>query len=267
MRVRAFTQDDAHIYMLPEQVTEELVDVLELVDEFYSLFDFDYHIELSTRPEEYMGELEDWEKATEALREALKRKDLDYEVNEGDGAFYGPKIDVHLEDCLGRTWQCATIQLDFQMPERFDLSYIGSDGEEHRPVMIHRTVMGAMERFIGILIEHFAGAFPTWLAPVQVKILPVSEDQLDYALEVKNKLERDDIRVEIDSRDENLGYKIRQAQVEQVPYMLIVGSNEEKDESVSVRERREGDLGVFEVNEFRKKINKEIENKTVKDYH
>ena len=266
MRVRSFTQDDAHIYMLPEQVTDELINVLKLVDEFYELFGFKYHVELSTRPEDYMGEIEDWDKATNSLKTALEDQSIDYEVNEGDGAFYGPKIDVHLEDSLGRTWQCATIQLDFQMPERFDLTYIGSDGEEHKPVMIHRTVMGAMERFIGILIEHFAGAFPTWLAPVQVKVIPISEDQLDYALKIRNELEDEDVRVEIDGRDENLGYKIREAQVEQVPYMLIVGDNEVQDNTVSVRERREGDIGTLGIDEFKTKIMTEIENKVVKDY-
>src|SRR6056297_715895 len=257
MRVRSFTQDDAHIYMLQEQVTDELINVLKLVDEFYELFGFNYHVELSTRPEDYMGEIEDWDKATNSLKKALEDQSIDYEINEGDGAFYGPKIDVHLEDSLGRTWQCATIQLDFQMPERFDLTYIGSDGEEHRPVMIHRTVMGSMERFIGILIEHYAGAFPTWLAPVQVKVIPISEDQLDYALKIRKELEEDEIRVEIDGRDENLGYKIREAQVEQVPYMLIVGDNEVEDNTVSVRERREGDIGTLGIDEFKEKINKE----------
>lgn len=266
MRVRSFTQDDAHIYMLPEQVTDELINVLELVDNFYDLFGFDYHIELSTRPDDFMGDIKDWDKATDSLREALQAQSLDYEVNEGDGAFYGPKIDVHLEDSLGRTWQCATIQLDFQMPERFDLTYIGSDGEEHRPVMIHRTVMGAMERFMGILIEHFAGAFPTWLAPVQAKVIPISEDQIDYAFKVRKELETEDIRVEIDTRDENLGYKIREAQVEQVPYMLIVGSDEVEANTVSVRERREGDIGSLGLDEFKDKLKKEVENKIIKDY-
>ncbi len=267
MRVRSFTQDDAHIYMLQEQITDELINVLKLVDEFYELFGFNYNVELSTRPEDFMGEIEDWDKATGSLKKALEAQDLDYEINEGDGAFYGPKIDVHLEDSLGRTWQCATIQLDFQMPERFDLTYIGSDGEEHRPVMIHRTVMGAMERFMGILIEHFAGAFPTWLAPVQVKVIPISEDQIDYAFKVRSELEADGIRVEIDGRDENLGYKIREAQVEQVPYMLIVGDNEVEDNTVSVRERREGDIGTLGLSEFKEKINKEIDQKIVKNYN
>ena len=265
MRVRSFTQDDAHIYMLPEQVTDELVNVLELVDEFYENFGFEYHVELSTMPEKHMGSEEDWNKATKSLETALERQNIDYVVNEGDGAFYGPKIDVHLEDSLGRTWQCATIQLDFQMPERFDLTYIGSDGEEHRPVMIHRTVMGALERFMGILIEHFAGAFPTWLAPVQVQVIPISEDQNDYAQRIKEEYEDKEIRVEVDSRDENLGYKIRQAQVQQIPYMLIVGSNEVEDETVSVRERREGDLGTFDIDEFKERIFKEIENKSIKE--
>ncbi len=266
MRVRSFTQDDAHIYCLPSQIEEELSGVIKLVDRIYSAFDFKYSVELSTKPEKAMGSDELWDKATDALRNAIEKNDLDYEVNEGDGAFYGPKIDFHLEDSLGRTWQCGTIQLDFQMPERFDLNYIGQDGEEHRPVMIHRAIYGSIERFIGILIEHFAGAFPTWLAPVQAKIIPISEDQIDYALKVKNELESDNVRVEIDSRDENLGYKIREAQVEQVPYMLIVGDNEVSDNTVSVRERREGDIGVLSVDEFKEKIIKEIKNKVVKDY-
>lgn len=260
-RVRAFTQDDAHIFMLPEQITDELIDVLKLVDDFYQVFGFNYHVELSTRPEKSMGSDEDWERATNALKEALKKLELDYEINEGDGAFYGPKIDVHLEDSLGRTWQCATIQLDFQMPERFDLTYIGSDGDEHRPVMIHRVVMGSIERFLGILIEHFAGAFPTWLAPVQVEIIPVSDDQLDYAKKVKQNLEDAEIRVEIDDSQEKVGYKIRQAQVQQIPYMLIVGPREEENNTVSVRERREGDLGAVEIAKFKERILKEIREK------
>jgi threonyl-tRNA synthetase len=261
MRVRSFTQDDAHIYMTPNQVTDELVNVLELVDEFYDNFGFEYHVELSTQPEKHMGSDEDWEKATKALETALERQEIDYIVNEGDGAFYGPKIDIHLEDSLGRTWQCPTIQLDFQMPERFDLTYIGSDGDEHRPVMIHRTVMGALERFMGILIEHFAGAFPTWLAPVQAQVIPISEDQIDYAQEIKEDFAEEEIRIEVDSRDENLGYKIREAQMQQIPYMLIVGSDEVDDNTVSVRERREGDLGTFEVQKFKERILKEISNK------
>ncbi|MDI3548434.1 MAG: threonyl-tRNA synthetase [Halanaerobiales bacterium] len=261
MRVRAFTQDDAHIFMLPEQIKDELLGVLKLVDDFYQVFGFNYHVELSTRPEKSMGSDEDWERAINALKEALAELDLDYEINEGDGAFYGPKIDVHIEDSLGRTWQCATIQLDFQMPERFDLTYVGTDGQEHRPVMIHRVIMGSIERFIGILIEHFAGAFPVWLAPVQVEIIPVSDDQLDYANQVKRALEEEEVRVEIDDSQEKVGYKIRQAQVQQIPYMLIIGPREVEENNVSVRERRKGDLGAIKLDEFKNRILTEIAEK------
>jgi threonyl-tRNA synthetase len=261
MRVRAFTQDDAHIFMLPEQITEELINVLELVDDFYSVFGFNYHIELSTRPENSMGSDEDWELAINALKHALEIKEIDYTIDEGNGAFYGPKIDVHLEDNLGRTWQCSTIQLDFQMPERFNLTYVGSDGNEHRPVMIHRVIMGSIERFIGILIEHFGGAFPLWIAPVQVEIIPVSDDHLTYSLQVKRDLEREGIRVEIDKSPEKVGYKIRQAQLNQIPYMLIIGPKEVEENTVSVRERRKGDLGVFSIDYFRNEILEEINDK------
>ncbi|MBM7558050.1 threonine--tRNA ligase [Halanaerobacter jeridensis] len=260
MRVRNFTQDDAHIYCLPSQIKEELNGVIELVDTIYSAFGFDYNVELSTKPDKAMGSDEMWDKAIGALKEAIVDNGLDYEVNEGDGAFYGPKIDFHLEDCLGRTWQCGTIQLDFQMPERFDLTYVGEDGEEHRPVMIHRAIYGSLERFMGILIEHYAGAFPTWLAPVQVEIIPISDDQLDYAYSVQKELEEADVRIEVDSRQEKVGYKIREAQVQQIPYMLIVGDDEVQANTVSVRDRREGDLGAVDVDEFKKKINEEIEN-------
>ena len=263
MRVRSFTQDDAHIYCLPSQIEDELSGVIKLVDKIYSAFGFNYNVELSTKPEKAMGDDAFWDKATDALRSSIEKNGLDYEVNEGDGAFYGPKIDFHLEDSLGRTWQCGTIQLDFQMPERFDLSYIGQDGDEHRPVMIHRAIYGSIERFIGILIEHYAGAFPTWLAPVQVEIIPVSDDQLDYALQVKEALAEEKIRVEVDSRSEQVGYKIRDAQVKQVPYMLIVGSREEEEGSVSVRDRREGDLGTSDLDEFKAKILREIEEKEI----
>ncbi|PTV93706.1 threonyl-tRNA synthetase [Halanaerobium saccharolyticum] len=263
MRVRSFTQDDAHIYCLPTQIEEELSGVIKLVDKIYSAFGFNYNVELSTKPEKAMGDEALWDKATDALRNAVEKNGLDYEVNEGDGAFYGPKIDFHLEDSLGRTWQCGTIQLDFQMPERFDLSYIGQDGDEHRPVMIHRAIYGSIERFIGILIEHFAGAFPTWMAPVQVEIIPVSDDQIDYALKVKEAIKEENIRVEVDSRSEQVGYKIRDAQVKQVPYMLIVGGREEENGTVSVRDRREGDLGTSKLSEFKSKILKEIEDKVI----
>lgn len=263
MRVRSFTQDDAHIYCLPSQIENELSGVIKLVDKIYSAFGFNYNVELSTKPEKAMGDDELWDKATDALQNAIEKNNLDYEINAGDGAFYGPKIDFHLEDSLGRTWQCGTIQLDFQMPERFDLTYIGQDGEEHRPVMIHRAIYGSIERFIGILIEHFAGAFPTWMAPVQVEIIPVSDDQIDYAMQVKEELKQEKIRVEVDSRSEKVGYKIRDAQVKQVPYMLIVGSREEENGTVSVRDRREGDLGTSDLAEFKENILTEIEAKEI----
>ena len=261
MRVRNFTQDDAHIYCLPSQIVDELSAVIKLVDVIYSAFGFKYKVELSTKPEKAMGSDELWDKATGALREAIEENNLSYEINAGDGAFYGPKIDFHLEDSLGRTWQCGTIQLDFQMPERFDLSYIGQDGKEHRPVMIHRAIYGSLERFMGILIEHYAGAFPTWLAPVQSVIIPISEDQSDYAYSIKKELEEEGIRIEVDASNEKLGYKIRQAQLGKIPYMLIVGSNEVEDETVSVRDRIEGDLGAITVNQFKEKVEEEIKNK------
>ncbi|WP_058486154.1 threonine--tRNA ligase [Defluviitalea phaphyphila] len=257
MRVRNFTQDDAHIFMLPEQIKDEIKRVIDLIDEFYTVFGFKYHVELSTRPEDSMGSDEDWERATNALREVLEEKGYDYIVNEGDGAFYGPKIDFHLEDCLGRTWQCGTIQLDFQMPERFDLVYIGQDGEKHRPVMIHRVVFGSIERFIGILIEHFAGAFPTWLSPVQVKVLPISEKYHDYSQKVVNKLKEEGIKVEVDYRSEKIGYKIREARLQRIPYMLIIGQKEEEENKVSVRSRK-GDEGAKDLSEFIKRIKEEI---------
>jgi threonyl-tRNA synthetase len=262
MRVRNFTQDDAHIYCLPSQIVDELTGVIKLVDTIYSAFGFKYKVELSTKPEKAMGSDEMWDMATEALREAIEKNNLEYEINEGDGAFYGPKIDFHLEDSLGRMWQCGTIQLDFQMPERFDMVYIGQDGEEHRPVMIHRAIYGSLERFIGILIEHYAGAFPVWLAPVQAAIIPVSDDQLDYARKIKKYLEEDKIRTELDDSQEKVGYKIRQAQLQQIPYMLIVGSREEDENTVSVRERRKGDLGSQKLDEFKEMIIKEIREKS-----
>ncbi|MFP4698224.1 MAG: threonine--tRNA ligase [Eubacteriales bacterium] len=265
MRVRNFTQDDAHIFMLPEQIKDEILGVINLIDEVYSVFGFKYHMELSTRPEDSMGRDEDWELAISALKEALDEKGLDYIINEGDGAFYGPKIDFHLEDCLGRTWQCGTIQLDFQLPERFELEYIGKDGEKHRPVMIHRVVFGSIERFIGILIEHFAGQFPTWLAPVQVKVLPISEKYHNYGSEVVNELKAQGIRVEIDNRAEKIGYKIREARMERIPYLLIVGQQEEEDKSVSVRSRFKGDEGVKVLVDFIQGINREIVTKEIKE--
>ena len=264
MRVRNFTQDDAHLYLTPEQIKEEVLGVISLTDYVYKLFGFKYRVELSTRPENSMGSDEDWENATEALRNALEASKLPYKINEGDGAFYGPKIDFHLEDCIGRTWQCGTIQLDFQMPEKFNLTYIGADGEKHRPVMIHRTIFGSIERFIGILIENYAGAFPVWLAPVQVIILPVSEKQKEYAEKLNKQLEDLDIRSEADLRSEKVGYKIREAQLQKIPYMLVVGDKEMESGSVSVRDRKEGDIGVMKFEDFLSKIQDEIKNKTNK---
>ena len=237
MRVRSFTQDDAHIFMREDQVMDEIQGVMRLIDKVYAKFGFSYQIELSTRPENSIGSDEDWELATKALEQAVVGLGKSYVVNEGDGAFYGPKLDFHLKDSLGRTWQCGTIQLDFQLPQRFGIEYIGADGEKHRPIMLHRVVFGSIERFIGILIEHYAGKFPAWLAPVQVKILPVSDKYMDYAKEVAEKLEDADVRVELDLRNEKLGYKIREARMDKVPYMVIIGENEEKNGSVSVRQR------------------------------
>ena len=261
MRVRCFTQDDAHIFMTPEQIKDEIKGVAGLINEVYSLFGFQYHVELSTRPEDSMGSDEDWEMATDALRSALDELQLPYVVNEGDGAFYGPKIDFHLVDCIGRTWQCGTIQLDFQLPQRFELEYVGADGEKHRPIMIHRVVFGSIERFIGILIEHFAGAFPTWLAPVQVKVLPISDKYMDYAQNVLNKLTEAGIRAEVDTRAEKIGYKIREAQTAKIPYMLVVGQKEEEENTVSVRSRAAGDEGARSLDMFIADILKEIETK------
>ena len=258
MRVRAFTQDDAHIFMLPEQINEEVKGVIKLIDSVYKTFGFNYHVELSTRPEDSMGSDELWEKATDALRDALTELGMDYIVNEGDGAFYGPKIDFHLQDCLDRTWQCGTIQLDFQMPEKFDMCYIGEDGDKHRPVMVHRTVFGSIERFIGILTEHFAGAFPTWLAPVQARVLPITDKFNDYAYEVASKLEAAGVRVEVDSRNEKIGYKIRESQMQKVPYMLVVGEKEATSGTVGLRKRGEGDLGAVDVEQFVADIAAEI---------
>ena len=258
MRVRCFTQDDAHIFMTPEQIKDEIKGVAQLIDSVYKLFGFKYHVELSTRPEDSMGSDEDWEMATDGLRNALDEMGLDYVVNEGDGAFYGPKIDFHLVDAIGRTWQCGTIQLDFQLPQRFELEYIGADGEKHRPIMIHRVAFGSIERFIGILIEHFAGAFPTWLAPVQVKVLPISDKYMDYAEKVKAALDAADIRTEVDTRSEKIGYKIREAQKNKIPYMLVVGQKEEEEGVVSVRSRFKGDEGQASLESFIENIKKEI---------
>ena len=260
-RVRCFTQDDAHIFCLPSQIEEEIAGVIKLVNEVYSLFGFDYTIELSTRPDDSMGSDEQWEMAENALKKVLADLNLPYELNEGDGAFYGPKIDFHIRDCLGRSWQCGTIQLDFQMPERFDLTYIGEDGEKHRPVMLHRVIFGSIERFIGNLIEQYAGAFPVWISPVQVKILPITDNEHEYAGKLRQKFEEVGIRVEVDSRNEKTGYKIREAQLEKVPYMLVVGPKEVEANSVSVRSRENGDEGSMEVEKFQERILEEIINK------
>ena len=261
MRVRCFTQDDAHIFMMPEQIRDEIKGVARLIDEVYQLFGFKYHVELSTRPEDSMGSDEDWEMATEALRGALDDLGLPYVVNEGDGAFYGPKIDFHLEDSIGRTWQCGTIQLDFQLPLRFNCEYIGADGEKHRPIMIHRVAFGSIERCIEILIEHFAGAFPTWLSPVQVKVLPISDKYMEYGEKVKAALEAANIRTEIDTRAEKIGYKIREARLQKIPYMLVVGAKEEEENTVSVRSRFAGDEGAKSLDDFIAAITEEIKNR------
>lgn len=263
MRVRAFTQDDAHIFMLPEQIKDEIMGVAKLVDEVYKTFGFSYHVELSTRPEKSMGSDEEWEMAESALQGALEELGIDYVLNEGDGAFYGPKIDFHLEDCLGRTWQCGTIQLDMQLPQRFDLTYIGKDGEKHRPVVIHRVAYGSIERFFGILIEHFAGKFPTWLAPQQVRILPIADRHAAYAKALEEKLIAEGIRVHVDDRSEKIGYKIREAQLQKVPYMFIVGDKEVEEGTVSVRSRDRGEQGSQRLADFVEKIHGEIAAKTL----
>ncbi|MBQ8548404.1 MAG: threonine--tRNA ligase [Lachnospiraceae bacterium] len=250
MRVRCATQDDAHIFMTPDQISDEIKGVARLIDEFYTQFGFSYHVELSTRPENSIGSDEDWELATNGLKNALDDLKLPYVINEGDGAFYGPKIDFHLEDSIGRTWQCGTIQLDFQLPQRFEAEYIGADGEKHRPIMIHRVVFGSLERFMGVLIEHFAGKFPLWLSPVQVKILPISDKYIDYAKQVEASLKQEGLRCEIDERAEKIGYKIREAREDRVPYILVVGEKEEESGNVAVRKRDEGDLGSMELANF-----------------
>ena len=258
-RVRCFTQDDAHIFCLPEQIESEIVRLMKLINYVYGIFGFEYHVELSTRPEDSMGSDEQWEIATNGLRHALESQNMPYEINEGDGAFYGPKIDFHLKDSIGRTWQCGTIQLDFQMPERFDLTYIGQDGEKHRPVMLHRVIFGSIERFIGIITEHYAGAFPAWLAPVQVQILPIADSHVEYAKQVQKELEKQGIRTELDDRQEKIGYKIREAQLQKVPYMLILGDKEVEAKNVGVRSRQDGDIGAMGLEEFAKKLQNEVE--------
>ena len=250
MRVRCFTQDDSHIFMTPEHISSEIKGVVRLIDEVYSKFGFSYHVELSTRPENSMGSDEDWEAATNGLRTALEELGLEYVVNEGDGAFYGPKIDFHLEDTLGRTWQCGTIQLDFQMPQRFDLSYVGADNDRHKPIMIHRVIFGSIERFIGILIEHYGGKFPVWLSPVQVKVLSVSEKSREYANSIYARMKAAGIRCEVDNRDEKIGYKIREAQLQKAPYMLVIGEKEVENGNLTVRSRDKGDLGAMDVQAF-----------------
>ncbi len=261
-RVRCFTQDDAHIFMTRDQIKDEIINVTSLFDEVYSLFGLKYKIELSTMPEDHIGAEEDWELATDALKAAMDEIGKAYEINEGDGAFYGPKLDFHLEDCLGRTWQCGTIQLDFQLPERFELEYTGADGEKHRPIMIHRVVFGSIERFIGILTEHFAGAFPLWLAPVQAKVLPISDKSAGYAAQVAEKLSAAGIRVETDMRNEKIGYKIREAQLQKIPYMLVAGDREAESGQVSVRKRGFGDVGAMSVAEFISSASEDIRNRT-----
>lgn len=263
-RVRCFTQDDAHIFCTPEQIENEISSLMKLINKVYNdVFGFDYTVELSTRPENSMGSDEQWELAENTLKKVLKDLGVKYELNKGDGAFYGPKIDFHIKDSLKREWQCGTIQLDFQMPERFDLTYIGEDGEKHRPVMLHRVIFGSIERFIGILIEHYAGAFPTWLAPIQVKILSITDEQKEYANTIANKLSTKGIRVEVDNRNEKIGYKIREAQLQKVPYMLVLGEKEQNANLVAVRSRKGGDIGQINIDEFIANIKKEIENKLI----
>ncbi len=261
MRVRTFTQDDAHIFMLPEQMKDEIIGVIDFIDYVYKLFGFNYRVELSTKPENSMGTEEEWERATNALKEALEEKGMEYTINEGDGAFYGPKIDFHLEDSIGRTWQCGTVQLDFQMPQRFDLTYVGSDGEKHRPAMIHRVIFGSIERFIGILTEHFAGKFPLWLAPVQVKILTVTERFNDYAYSVAQRLTDEGFRVEVDGRNEKIGYKIRESRNQRDAYMLVVGEKEESGRTVTVRNNKAGELGEMSVDELVARMREEVDSK------
>ena len=257
-RVRAFTQDDAHVFMLPEQMQDELLKVIELFDRIYSQFGLKYHVELSTKPDNAMGDDAIWEQATDALRKAIEAKGIPYVINEGDGAFYGPKLDYHIEDSIGRTWQCGTIQLDMNLPERFQIEYVGEDGQKHRPIMIHRACFGSMERFLGILTEHYAGAFPTWMAPVQVKILPISDKHITYAKELAKKMHKDYVRVEVDERNEKIGYKIRQAQVAKVPYMLVVGDKEMEEGTVNVRKHGGDELGTVPFQEFFTAVKEEI---------
>lgn len=258
LRVRTFTQDDAHIFVRPDQIKDEINRIIELIDKFYSLFGFSYTVELSTRPEKSMGSDELWEKATDALRSVLEERGMEYVVNEGDGAFYGPKIDFHVSDAIKRTWQCGTIQLDFQMPEKFDCTYIGEDNQKHTPVVIHRVIYGSIERFMAVLIEHYAGAFPTWLAPVQAKLLPIAAAHVDYAKKIQAQMEEAGIRVQVDDRNEKIGYKIREAQMQKVPYMFVIGDKEIESNSLAVRKRGEGDIGAKPVAEVIAMLQEEI---------
>ncbi|HPE95521.1 MAG TPA: threonine--tRNA ligase, partial [Bacillota bacterium] len=262
MRVRCFTQDDAHIFMTEDQITDEIKGVVRLINEVYTQFGFKYHVELSTMPENHIGELAEWEHATDALKKALDEMGLEYTINEGDGAFYGPKIDFHLEDSLGRTWQCGTIQLDFQLPQRFEAEYMGADGVKHRPIMIHRVVFGSIERFIGILIEHYAGAFPVWLAPVQAKLMTISDAQSEYAHKLLDSFKRAGIRAELDERNEKIGYKIREAQLQKIPYMLVIGDKEAEAGTVSARKRGVGDLGSMSADEFISTVTEQIKSRS-----
>ncbi|TMU87603.1 threonine--tRNA ligase [Bacillus sp. BHET2] len=258
LRVRSFTQDDAHLFVREDQIRAELHKVLDLIDLFYSKFGFDYKVELSTRPEDFMGSVELWDQAEEDLENVLKERGINYHINKGDGAFYGPKIDFHILDCLGRSWQCGTVQLDFQMPEKFECEYIGEDNRVQMPIMIHRAIYGSIERFLAIIIEHFGGDFPLWLAPHQIKILPISEAQMHYAQRVKSQLEREGFRVEIDQRVEKIGLKIREAEMQKVPYMMVIGDKEIQHESVSLRKRKGGNLGMIEVKDVIEKLQKEM---------
>lgn len=263
-RVRAFTQDDAHIFMLPSQIESEIANVLQLVDEAYKIFDLPYHLELSTMPEDHIGDVADWEKVETSLKNALEHLGKEYVINAGDGAFYGPKIDIHIKDALGRTWQCGTIQLDMQLPKRFELSYIDADGSKKEPIMIHRVIYGSLDRFLGIMTENFAGAFPLWLAPIQVEVLNISEKQDDYAEKIKESLDDAGIRVEFDNRNEKVGYKIREAQLQKIPYMLVVGDEEVANNNITVRHRKLGDLGKFKLDEFISMLKNEIQSKEIK---
>lgn len=264
MRVRCFNQDDAHIFMTPEQMKSEIQGVVKLIDRFYKTFGYTYHIELSTMPEDHLGDVETWDAAIETLRDAIEELGYEIVINEGDGAFYGPKLDFHLDDAIGRTWQCGTIQLDFQLPERFELEYMGADGEKHRPIMVHRVVLGSIERFLGILIEHFAGAFPLWLAPTQVKILPIADRHHEKAFEIERELDAAGIRVSVDDRSEKIGYKIREAQLQKVPYMVLVGDKDIEAGTISVRHRKDGDLGAMQLREFMDKAKAEIDSKEIR---